>query len=753
MTTAPRTAASTISYRHSANLDLFLAMQRDLMGRFAWETSVLPRPAEPVVARFRDGIRAWRKAGVATLPSWLASVDTPAAMLGITGDPGFAEGTRWIVDALEAAGPRLSAALASLEPERTRAVENLPAQLRLDDTDGPLRAALGVGDEPYTLALHLVTLAPHPPASGFITDSGRLAGAYIDCRRFVGPTLADGTLTLLGWALLKEFRGPDHLSAVVAALLPGSTPYARRLRAVLTKILVELTAGHLMRSAYPGHRDCVDVLGTAWRYPRLFAVAERHWRRYLTGLADRREALSAMAVEIAAYSPRWYVDHVDASSLAADFYLMEWLAAAGDEAAARRLAHWLPQLAEEMAGQLDLIIGAELGHYERVKDASVSPPLAEFLRSVTTGDSRVGWPPVRTALGSARALDLASQAFSGPGAEFGGEAWAPVAAMLRRYVRKEIPLSVFVDQCFTLQHNNGSLFDKYCDTDHVLTVLDAQAAGDVDTLAAHASPEVRLRWREHGAKAARTYDAVWLGVASAPPGGKLPDDSAAGSRPALRGGRPGVIGCGSPLEPEALAAGSAPGAEVPVHLRRPVFRRPFPWTPRRYAKATATLLTDLGAVEMELLPESAPHAVDNFVSLARGTRPWTDPRTGRTCRGGFYDGTVFHRQIPGFLIQGGDRAGDGTGGPGYRIPEEVSAGATYDRPYLVGMSNSGKDSTGSQFFITLAPAPHLAGLFTWFGEVSDPAARRVVASIARAANPVGLQTVRVTTTDAPGDRL
>lgn len=373
---------SRIVCERSANLDVFLALQRELMGRFAWEYSVLPRPVEPGIVQFRDGIRAWREGGVETLPRWIATVDDAAAMPGLVHGPGLREGTRLIADALTAAGPSLREAVDALEPVRSAAADDLGALVRRLGTDGPLRAALGVpvaDDTPFTLPLYLVPLAPHPPASGFLTEGGRLAAAYIDCRRFVGTTLSDGVLTLLGWALLKESpAGPDHLSRALAARLPGGSPYARRLRAVLTKILVEMTAGHLVREAEPGHRPCVDVLGTAWRYPRLYAVAERHWNRYLTGLADRSAALSSMAAEISARSPRWYVDHVDAASLAADFYLMEWLSAAGDRPAARRLAQWLPKLGQALAGQLDLIIGAELGHYERARGAGHRHPWPRF---------------------------------------------------------------------------------------------------------------------------------------------------------------------------------------------------------------------------------------------------------------------------------------------------------------------------------------------------------------------------------------
>jgi hypothetical protein len=99
-----------------------------------------------------------------------------------------------------------------------------------------------------------------------------------------------------------------------------------------------MAVASLIRAREPGHRACVDMLGTAWRYPRLYAVADRHWSRYLDGLVGRAECLDALAAQLTGVSPRWWVEDVDAASLAADFYLLEWLAAEGDAAAAERFA-------------------------------------------------------------------------------------------------------------------------------------------------------------------------------------------------------------------------------------------------------------------------------------------------------------------------------------------------------------------------------------------------------------------------------
>jgi peptidyl-prolyl cis-trans isomerase A (cyclophilin A) len=136
---------------------------------------------------------------------------------------------------------------------------------------------------------------------------------------------------------------------------------------------------------------------------------------------------------------------------------------------------------------------------------------------------------------------------------------------------------------------------------------------------------------------------------------------------------------------------------------------------------TATLRTNQGDVVIRLFPDHAPKTVRNFVALAEGGREWTDPRTGRPTTGKLYDGTVFHRVIPDFMIQGGDPLGSGRGGPGYQFADEIHPDLAFDRPYLLAMANAGPGTNGSQFFVTVAPTPWLNGKHTIFGEVIEGA--------------------------------
>jgi peptidyl-prolyl cis-trans isomerase A (cyclophilin A) len=151
---------------------------------------------------------------------------------------------------------------------------------------------------------------------------------------------------------------------------------------------------------------------------------------------------------------------------------------------------------------------------------------------------------------------------------------------------------------------------------------------------------------------------------------------------------------------------------------------------------TAIFVTSMGSFTARLMPEHAPTTVANFVDLATGAREWTDPRDGSRSTERLYDGTVFHRVIPDFMIQGGDPTGTGRGGPGYRFDDEVpSDGPRFDRPGLLAMANAGPGTNGCQFFVTTAPTEWLTGKHTIFGEVTG--GYDVVEAISRV--PTGAQ--------------
>ena len=163
----------------------------------------------------------------------------------------------------------------------------------------------------------------------------------------------------------------------------------------------------------------------------------------------------------------------------------------------------------------------------------------------------------------------------------------------------------------------------------------------------------------------------------------------------------------------------------------------------------ATFETSRGRIVVRLFPDQAPKTVRNFTDLAEGSREWTDPRTRQATTRRLYDGTVFHRVIPDFMIQGGDPLGTGTGGPGYRFADEIDPDLAFDRPYLLAMANAGPGTNGSQFFITTVPTPWLTGKHTIFGEVIegsdvvDAISRVQTGKGDRPTTPVVLESVRI----------
>jgi peptidyl-prolyl cis-trans isomerase A (cyclophilin A) len=136
--------------------------------------------------------------------------------------------------------------------------------------------------------------------------------------------------------------------------------------------------------------------------------------------------------------------------------------------------------------------------------------------------------------------------------------------------------------------------------------------------------------------------------------------------------------------------------------------------------STATIVTNQGSFTIQLMPEHAPVTVQNFVDLATGGKEWTDPRDGQTKTDALYPGTIFHRVIDGFMIQGGDPTGTGTGGPGYAFDDECPPdGPAFDRPGLLAMANAGPGTNGCQFFVTVGATDWLTGRHTIFGEVTE----------------------------------
>jgi cyclophilin family peptidyl-prolyl cis-trans isomerase len=153
--------------------------------------------------------------------------------------------------------------------------------------------------------------------------------------------------------------------------------------------------------------------------------------------------------------------------------------------------------------------------------------------------------------------------------------------------------------------------------------------------------------------------------------------------------------------------------------------------PATSTKPTAIIKTTAGNMTCTLFPDKAPIGVENFIGLASGTKDWKNPVSGATKHGvPLYDGTIFHRVIPDFMIQGGDPAGNGSGDPGYKFKNEASPDLLFDKPGRLAYANAGPGTNGSQFFITEVAVPHLNGGYTIFGQCDEPSVE-LVKQIAR----------------------
>ena len=182
-----------------------------------------------------------------------------------------------------------------------------------------------------------------------------------------------------------------------------------------------------------------------------------------------------------------------------------------------------------------------------------------------------------------------------------------------------------------------------------------------------------------------------------------------------------LVACETPTPPKSDAGAGLPATEA---------AKPAPPV-EKIGDATAVIETTAGKLTCKLFGNQTPKTVANFVGLAEGTREWTNPASHARKTGvPLYDGTIFHRVIPNFMIQGGDPLGNGAGDPGYSFEDEFVPELKFDRPGRLAMANSGPDTNGSQFFITEVPTPHLTGRHTIFGQC-DPASVALARKIAR----------------------
>ena len=220
--------------------------------------------------------------------------------------------------------------------------------------------------------------------------------------------------------------------------------------------------------------------------------------------------------------------------------------------------------------------------------------------------------------------------------------------------------------------------------------------------------------------------------AAAPAAPPPPKPAAAPAAPALPAGHPAV-------NPAAAGRVPAPNLDLKAALAG---------APGKGDDLLATFKTSMGDLHCRLFHKEAPKTVANFAGLALGNIEFADPATGQPTKRHFYDGLLFHRVIPNFMIQGGDPRGNGTGGPGYEIPDEFGPGLKHDRGGLLSMANRGPNTGGSQFFVTEVATPHLDGRHAIFGECREVDLVQKIARVPagpgnKPVTPVAVQTLSI----------
>ena len=695
-------------------LDLHFSVLREARGREPWEEALLARPLHPQLLRY------------------VAESDRRQ------NEPnGYIETLLYDGDA---APTGLRATLRAVAAEMQETVAVRRELLRCDERQDNLQAAIlqqrsfleDVLRVPTSRRgspcppVWLVPFSPYPPTYTLVKGSDRSSGSVLGVERLSEPAVVQTGLTIEALALLDRAEDGGEFRRALAGAITHAGEYGRVLLELVQEIVVTLSAAYAGQGHHPsGLYDANVLYGFDLRYARLYPIVRDIWLPFLDGDAGFDSTVGNMRERLATYPAQWYVDQVDMASIAADFYALEIATAQGHAGATIALAVWEDDLARYLARHLVTAIGTELCHTGRIDAGRLRPDLGEFVRALQDGSALLTWPYLYEAEGSG-ALTLAEEVFGGPGLEFGGEAWSAVANLLRKFNDGAIGSRVFIDQCFTLEHNNGSLFDKYTYTGRMAEILSAQAGSNIEELLNGASAGARAIIRvESGARDS---------VATRKMSGEEPLYDGQDARIGVLG----AVGCGCARERLEAVVGDLTdeAAQATVLSRRAPLRRQQPAPASGERPKLVCIVTDEGRISVRLSWDSAPVTCAHLVGLATGTSPWTDPVTGAVRREPFYDGTTFHRVRKGFVIQAGDRSETGFGGPGFRLRDELSAFGKFDRPYLVAMANLGRNTTGSQFFITLAPLAELDGQYAMVGEVEE-SSRSHVTSIVTASEAGG----------------
>jgi cyclophilin family peptidyl-prolyl cis-trans isomerase len=697
-----------------------------------WEVFLLPRPHLRDVDNFERAVKQLGISSSSGLPYEIALAKKPlnlsqlhTSLNDFNGD--IAPLWTQIAESILVLSPSLSDAITTYSQPKIQILEYLNDAMITDIESlmHGLAERLGTGNRPMNLPIYLSPFVPFPMQTPYLTSNGAIRAAIVDYRRAPGPALIESVVTVVAEMQLRTQSTENELSRLFQLNLTDEGPSTRTLIKTACHFLTSLTIESLVKEIEPSYSGIVSQHGTDLSFSRIFDAVHDPWQDYLEKRIDRVSALSFIFQQLNRYPHTWYLMEVEAASVAADFYVLEYLSSIGCKEASRLFDDWEPILTSEVVHLLDVAIGAELTHYDGVDSDVYGTELREFVRNVCDSNSMINWPIRRRTLGY-KAYELASLAFAGPGAEYGGDAWAPVATLMKDFHFGRISSRIFLDQSFSLEHNNGCIFDMYQDVSGMPDVLDAQARGSVHEISEYASAEVR-RIFTHCELMDAAHDGQLLRtpiIVDEHGNSDLVDKNSAPLNEMTR--------CGSGLKGTSVTLEAVRSMDRQVEASRRSFdrqRRPRRLPFQVHSTAVVALHSTLGSIVIHLSPLEAPMATGIFIQLALGEIPWRDPLTGSAGIGRFYDHTRFYRTVPGTLLQGGDRTETGRRGAGFRYDREITPSMDFRDPFLFAMSNTGTRTNNSQFFITLVPLEHLTGNFTVFGRIEESASREVARNI------------------------
>jgi len=509
-------------------LETYLALDHERGRRRAWEKTLLGAEHATHASRFGELVQALQD--VVDLEFALAVSASAQEFIGsssrqVAGQSDAAERTRAIVEFAQLledlAGP-VGLAAGLDEADRLDIANELTGLAGRTQTAvfSYIRDMIGVECDPEE-PIVLVAAAPRDRPTDVIRGRDGRRVPFIDVSRLRGTELFEAACELLvdaaeaGGSSAAD-RPAEGVPRQVGLNLPagivdssftlhslGRSPWqevADRVdatggeRAALVQglrilMVASCVTEAIRRTADPSHQSAAESLGLYIVFDPLWRAIAPAWSMYLAGLLPSSTAIDLMSDELAGMTLTDALRRPDAAMMAADFYLLEYLSAHGDAGGSVAFARYCDDTERFMSEVVTITVGAELGHIVDRYQLLGDTPEGKFLARLGWCDTRISWARALRA-DEGEALRNAERCFGGPFADFDGIRWVPIASTLREFREGQLSGKAFIDWCFSVRHNSGPIFDKFCRVDAIEAVLDAQAQGDVSALARFASKRV-----------------------------------------------------------------------------------------------------------------------------------------------------------------------------------------------------------------------------------------------------------------------